>query len=40
VLAALGIRYAAADVARAKALYGEALDLGVVRAKLRLDALQ
>ena len=31
---------AAADVARAKALYGQALDLGVARATLRLHALQ
>ena len=40
MLAALGIRNAAADVARAKDLYRQALDLGVARATLRLDALQ
>jgi len=35
-----GANAAAADVARAKALYGQALDLGVARATLRLPALQ
>ena len=35
-----GANAAAADVARAKALYGQALDLGVARATLRLHALQ
>jgi hypothetical protein len=40
MLAAWGTRGVVADVARAKALYGKALDLGVTRAGLRLDALQ
>jgi TPR repeat protein len=40
MLAAWGIRGVAPDVPKAKALYGEALDLGNARARQRLDALQ
>jgi hypothetical protein len=40
MLAAWGTRGVAADVAKAKALYGEALERGVARARRRLEALQ
>jgi hypothetical protein len=40
MLAAWGTRGAIADVARAKALYHKSLDFGMVRAQVRLDALQ
>jgi hypothetical protein len=40
ILAAWGARDAVADVGKAKALYGEALDLGVSRARQRLEALR
>jgi hypothetical protein len=40
VLAAWGSRGVASDVERAKALYRKALDLGVARAHMRLEALE
>ena len=40
MLAAWGTRGIVPDAAKAKALYGEALDLGNARAKQRIDALQ
>lgn len=40
MLAAWGSRGVGSDVARAKALYRKALDLGVARAQARLDALR
>lgn len=40
MLAAWGVRGVAADVPRARALYGKALDNGVGRAMVRLDALR
>ena len=40
MLAAWGSRGVAADAARARALYRKALDLGMARAQVRLDALK
>jgi hypothetical protein len=40
MLAAWGTRGVSADVARARALYRKALDLGVSRAQARIDALK
>jgi hypothetical protein len=40
MLAAWGTRGVSADVARAKALYNKAFEVGVARARMRLDALR